>query len=70
MGFFLLEHTTSLDDDRYRIMMTSDLTDIEKLVLSGQIYAYRLQGIFVMKRKILGTPSLAEWLNLSQRKSQ
>ncbi|HEL2422617.1 TPA: hypothetical protein TZW74_000780 [Streptococcus suis] len=51
MGFFLSEHTTSLDDDRNRIDMTSDLTDMEKLVLIGQLYASQLQGMFVMKGK-------------------
>lgn len=51
MGFFLSEHTTSLDDDRNRIDMTSDLTDMEKLVLIGQLYASQLQGRFVMKGK-------------------
>lgn len=51
MGFFLSEHTTSLDDDRNRIDMTSDLTDMEKLVLIGQLYASQLQGRFVIKGK-------------------
>lgn len=51
MGFFLSEHTTSLDDDRNRIDMTSDLTDMEKLVCIGQLYASQLQGMFVMKGK-------------------
>jgi len=51
MGFFLSEHTTSLDDDRNRIDMMSDLTDMEKLVLIGQLYASQLQGRFVMKGK-------------------
>ena len=51
MGFFLSEHTTSLDDDRNRIDMTSYLTDMEKLVLIGQLYASQLQGRFVMKGK-------------------
>ena len=51
MGFFLSEHTTSLDDDRNRIDMTSDLTNMEKLVLIGQLYASQLQGRFVMKGK-------------------
>lgn len=51
MGFFLSEHTTSLDDDRNRIDMTSDLTDMEKLVLIGQLYASQHQGLFVMKGK-------------------
>lgn len=51
MGFFLSEHTTSLDYDRNRIDMTSDLTDMEKLVLIGQLYASQHQGMFVMKGK-------------------
>lgn len=51
MGFFLSEHTTSLDDNRNRIDMTSDLTDIKKLVLIGQLFASELQGMFVMKGK-------------------
>lgn len=51
MGFFLSEHNTSLEDDRLRIDMTSNLTDMEKLVLIGQLYASQLQGMFVMKGK-------------------
>lgn len=51
MGFFLSEHTTSLDEDRHRIDMTSDLNEIEKVVLIGQLYASELQGMFVMKGK-------------------
>ena len=51
MGFFLSEHTTPLDDDRNRIDMTSDLTDMEKLVPIGQLYASQHQGMFVMKGK-------------------
>lgn len=51
IGFFLSEHTTSLDEDRHRIDMTSDLTDMEKLVLIGQLYASQLQGMFVIKGK-------------------
>ena len=51
MGFFLSEHTTSLDEDRNRIDMTSDLTDMEKLVLIGQLYASQFQGMFVMNGK-------------------
>lgn len=31
--------------------MTSDLTDMKKLVLIGQLYASQLQGMFVMKGK-------------------
>ena len=33
MGFFLSEHTTSLDEDRNRIDMTSDLKFILVLIL-------------------------------------
>ena len=55
MGFFLSEHTTSPDDDRNRIDMTSDLTDMEKLILIGQLYASQLQGMFVMKGKHVRT---------------
>lgn len=51
MGFFLSEHTSSLEDDRHRIDMITDLTDMEKLVLIGQLYASELQGMFVMKGK-------------------
>ena len=51
MGFFFFYHTTPLDDDRNRIDMTSDLTDMEKLVPIGQLYASQHQGMFVMKGK-------------------
>ncbi len=35
--------------------MTSDLTDMEKLILIGQLYASQLQGMFVMKGKNVRT---------------
>ena len=49
MGFFLSEHNTSLEDDRLRIDMTSNLTDMEKLVLIGQLYASQLTGEFLVR---------------------
>ncbi|NMA72831.1 MAG: hypothetical protein GX963_01445 [Bacteroidales bacterium] len=49
MGFFLSEHTTSLDDDKHKVDMSTDLTRTDKLVLIGQLYASQLKGRFVVK---------------------
>lgn len=50
MGFFLSEHTTSLDEDKNRVDLSSPLSKIEKLTLIGQLYASRLTGRFVIKQ--------------------
>lgn len=50
MGFFLSEHTTSLDEDKNRVDLSSPLSKIEKLTLIGQLYSSRLTGRFVIKR--------------------
>ena len=50
MGFFLSEHTTSLDEDKKRVDLSSPLSKIEKLTLVGQLYASRLTGRFVIKQ--------------------
>lgn len=50
-GIFLSEHTTSLDDDKRKVDMQTDLTRTDKLVLIGQLYASQLKGHFVVKEK-------------------
>ncbi|MEK5289019.1 hypothetical protein MKY69_05330 [Streptococcus sp. FSL R7-0212] len=42
MGFFLSEHTNSLDQDRKTIDITSDLSLSEKYLLLGQAYSQQL----------------------------
>lgn len=49
-GIFLSEHTTSLDEDKNRVDLSSPLSKIEKLTLIGQLYASRLTGRFVIKQ--------------------
>lgn len=50
MGFFLSEHTASLDEDKDRVDLSSPLSKVEKLTLIGQLYASRLTGRFVIKQ--------------------
>ena len=50
MGFFISEHTTSLDEDKNRVDLSSPLSKIEKLTLIGQLYASGLTGRFVIKQ--------------------
>lgn len=51
MGFFISEHSTSLDEDKNRVELSSPLSNIEKLTLIGQLYAGRLTGRFVIKQE-------------------
>lgn len=51
MGFFLSEHTASLYDDRNKVDMSSELSNTEKLILIGQLYAAQLEGIFTVRVK-------------------
>lgn len=49
MGFFLSEHTTSLTDDKNKVDMSSELTNLDKLTLINQLYVGRPTGIFEVK---------------------
>ena len=49
MGFFLLEHTTSLSEEKNRVDLSTDLNPIEKLLLLSQLYVGRLKGSFMIK---------------------
>ncbi|HFI0086230.1 TPA: hypothetical protein ACGO0Z_001953 [Streptococcus suis] len=49
MGFFLSEHTTSLNDDKTKEDVSSELKLINKLKLISQLYAGQLAGLFTIK---------------------
>ena len=49
MGFFLSEHTTSLNDDKSKEDVSSELTLINRLKLISQLYAGQLAGQFTIK---------------------
>lgn len=51
MGFFLSEHTTSLEEEKHRVNLTSDLNRTEKLLLLSQLYVGHLTGRFTVKQK-------------------
>lgn len=50
MGFFLSEHTTSLDEERYKIKFSDELNLLEKLTLISQLYTGQLTGQFTVKK--------------------
>lgn len=50
-GFFLSEHTTSLEEEKYRVDLTSDLKRTEKLLLLSQLYVGNLKGRFIVEQK-------------------
>ena len=63
MGFFLSEHTASLYDDRNKVDMSSELSNTEKLILIGQLYAAQLEVIFtvrVKKKKVMHIGKVTE----------
>ena len=49
MGFFLSEHTSSLSAEKNRVDLSTDLNQVEKLLLLSQLYIGRLKGSFVVK---------------------
>ncbi|HFU3862343.1 TPA: hypothetical protein ACGPAZ_000484 [Streptococcus suis] len=51
MGFFLSEHTSSLDEDKYKIEVSSQLSKSEILTYVTQLYTSQSQGMFVILRK-------------------
>lgn len=49
MGFFLSEHTTSLDEEKHKISFPDELTLLDKQTLISQLYAGQLKGQFIVK---------------------
>ena len=49
MGFFLSEHTTSLDEEKHKITFSDELSLLDKLTLISQLYAGQLIGEFVVR---------------------
>ncbi|WP_192942758.1 hypothetical protein [Streptococcus dysgalactiae] len=49
MGFFLSEHTTSLDEESHRIEFSDELSYVDKLILISQLYASQLKGTFTIR---------------------
>ena len=49
MGFFLSEHTTSLDEEKHKVIYSEELSLLDKLTLISQLYAGQLKGQFIVK---------------------
>lgn len=49
MGFFLSEHTTSLDEEKHKVIFSEELSLLDKLTLISQLYAGQLKGQFIVK---------------------
>lgn len=49
MGFFLSEHTTSLDEEKHKTIFSDELSILDKLTLISQLYAGQLIGEFIVK---------------------
>ena len=65
MGFFLSEHTSSLDAEKNRVDLSTDLNSVEKLLLLSQLYVGRLKGSFMVKEKNHKSSILGEVIELS-----
>ncbi|MCQ8267004.1 hypothetical protein NF408_03345 [Streptococcus suis] len=50
MGFFLSEHTTSLDEEKHKIQFTDELSLLDKLTLISQLYIGQHRGQFNVKK--------------------
>ena len=44
MGFYLSEHTSSLSEEKNRVVFSTNLNPIEKLNLLSQLYVGQLKG--------------------------
>ena len=66
-GFFLSEHTTSLEEEKYRVDLTSDLKRAEKLLLLSQLYAGHLTGRFTVKQKTQKVTLIGEVREISAK---
>lgn len=67
MGFFLSEHTTSLEEEKYRVDLTSDLSITEKLLLLSQFYVGKLKGRFTVKQKAQKVTLIGEVREISAK---
>ena len=67
MGFFLSEHTMSLEEEKYRIDLTSDLNIAEKLLLLSQLYVGKLKGRFTVKQKAQKVTLIGEVREISAK---
>ncbi|EHG14825.1 hypothetical protein HMPREF9682_00230 [Streptococcus intermedius F0395] len=50
MGFFLSEHTTSLDEEKYKNDFSDELSLLDKLTLISQLYTGQFAGRFIVKK--------------------
>lgn len=50
MGFFLSEHTTSLDEEKYKNDFSDKLSLLDKLTLISQLYTGQFAGRFIVKK--------------------
>lgn len=65
MGFFLSEHTTSLSEERNRVDLSTDLNNVQKLLLISQLYVGQLKGRFTVKYKAQKVTIIGEVRELS-----
>ena len=65
MGFFLSEHTSSLDAEKNRVDLSTDLNSVEKLLLLYQLYVGRLKGSLMVNEKNHKSTILGEVRELS-----
>lgn len=49
MGFFLSEHTTSLDEEKHKTIFSEELSLLDKLTFISQLYTGQLIVQFIVK---------------------
>lgn len=67
MGFFLSEHTTSLNEERNRVDLSIDLSNAQKLLLISQLYVGQLKGRFMVRYKAQKITIIGEVKELSSK---
>lgn len=67
MGFFLSEHTTSLNEERNRVDFSTDLSKAQKLLLISQLYVGQLKGRFSVRYKTQKIIIIGEVKELSSK---
>jgi len=67
MGFYLSEHTSSLSEEKNRVVFSTNLNPIEKLNLLSQLYVGQLKGRFVVKDKRQKATIIGEVRELSHQ---
>lgn len=50
MGFFLSEHTTSLDEEKHKVKFSDELSLLDKMSLISQLYAGQLMAQLMIKK--------------------